>query len=37
MPRDYKLGDFVNLNWYALMKLSEELKVANREKKIQRG
>ena len=33
MPRDYKLGDFVKLNWYALMKLSEELKVANREKK----
>ena len=33
MPRDYKLSGFVKLHWYALMKLSKELKVANREKK----
>lgn len=33
MPKDYKLSGFVKLHWYALMKLSKELKVANREKK----
>ena len=33
MPRDYKLSGFVKLHWYALRKLSRELKVANREKK----